>query len=126
MQQRILPRSAIDAFDTPEGMAEQLQHFKSLLGFNPGSVFSLLDVGGGTGFFASAVKAEFPHAEITILDLDEQSVVKGNKSGLNAIHGSIIDPPAEVRGRKFDVVSFNLILHHSSVPTFSRYALVNA
>jgi SAM-dependent methyltransferase len=112
VQQRILPQSAIDAFDTPEGMAEQLQHFKSLLGFNPRSVFSLLDVGGGTGFFASAIQTKFPYAEITILDLNEQSVMKGKQLGLNAIHGSILDPPAEVRGRKFDVVSFNLIFHH--------------
>jgi SAM-dependent methyltransferase len=112
MRQRILPQSAIDAFDTPEGVAEQVQHFKSLLGFNSHSVFSMLDVGGGTGFFANAIKTEFPHAEITILDLDEQSVMKGTKLGLNAIHGSIIDPPAAIRSRKFDVISLNLMLHH--------------
>lgn len=112
VQQRLLPERAHEAFDTAEGMAEQLQHFKSLLGYNHQSVFSLLDVGGGAGFFARAVQIEFPHAEVTILDLDEQSVMKGTKLGLNAIHGSIIDPPTEVREKLFDVISFNLILHH--------------
>jgi SAM-dependent methyltransferase len=111
-KQRVLPQMAIDAFDTPEGTAEQLQHFKTMLGYTHESVFSLLDVGGGTGFFASAVQNEFPHAAITILDLDESSVRKGIASGLNALHGSIINPPTEIRGKTFDVVSFNLMLHH--------------
>ena len=79
--QRILPQSAIDAFDTPEGVAEQLQHLKLLLRYKHLSVFSLLDVGGGTGFFATAVQNEFPNAEITILDLDQQSVTKATQLG---------------------------------------------
>ena len=111
-EQRVLPQMAIDAFDTPEGTAEQLQHFKTVLGYARESVFSLLDIGGGTGFFATAVRKEFPRAAITILDLDESSVRKGRESGLNALQGSIIDPPAEIRGEQFDVVSFNLMLHH--------------
>src|SRR5262245_6771404 len=112
VEQRVLPQMAIDAFDTHEGTAEQLQHFKTLLGYTRESVFSLLDVGGGTGFFATAVQREFPHAAITILDLDESSVRKGRESGLNALQGSILDPPDEIRAKKFDVVSFNLMLHH--------------
>jgi len=130
--QRVLPRSAIDEFDTPEGVAEQLQHFKSLLGFNVHSVFSVLDVGGGTGFFVSALKAEFPHGDATILDLDEASVIKGMNLGLTAIHGSIIEPPAAILSRKFDVISFNLVLHHiigdtdSSTVDLQRRALCQA
>lgn len=119
MTQRVLPKSAIDEFDTPEGVAEQIQHFKNLLGIDPSVVFSILDVGGGTGFFVSALKSEFRNVDATILDLDQASVTKSVRKGLNSIHGSIVAPPRDLMSRRFDVISFNLVLHHIIAETDS-------
>ena len=91
-----------------------------------------MDVGGGTGFFVSALQTELPHVEATILDLDEASVIKGTNLGLTSIYGSIVEPPAAILAKKFDVISFNLFLHHiigntdASTADLQRLALERA
>jgi SAM-dependent methyltransferase len=110
--QRLLSSGALDKFRTSEGVAEQIEHFASLLNFDGARAFSVLDVGGGVGFFCDALRVVYPNVRVTILDLDETSVIEARKHGFEAIHGSIIDPPSEILGRRFDVVSFNLVLHH--------------
>lgn len=112
MEQKVLQRSALDAFDTPEGVVEQLRHFKECYGYDRSSPFSLLDVGGGAGYFVSALQEEFPAMRATILDIDESAVFKARGRGLAAEPGSILERLPEHIPGEFDVICFNLVLHH--------------
>ena len=112
IEQRILKRKALDAFDTNEGVAEQIAHFKLCYEYNRDSKFTLLDIGGGGGYFISALQREYPNMRATILDLDNLAIEKAASNGLNGIVGSVLNPPSQLTSQKFDVICFNLVLHH--------------
>lgn len=111
-RQRLLSDEATDAFDHKWLFATQIDHFKALTAFTPEEPFDLLDVGGGTGRFAQALRQQFPRCSVTILDVSAKSVQKAATKGIQGIVGSILDPPPALASKRYDVVAFNMILHH--------------
>ena len=110
--QRALSEEATDAFDHKWLFPVQVEHFSELTPFGRDEPFRLLDVGGGTGLFAQALQEQFPRCSLTILDTSAGSILKAEAKGLRAVHGSILDPPPALGAEPFDVVVFNMILHH--------------
>lgn len=79
----------------------------------PEERFSFLDVGGGRGLFADRLLARFPNATGTVLDNSElllsMNVADSRKT---LVLASAIDMAQHFSDRRFDVVFFNLSLHH--------------
>lgn len=87
----------------------QIQHFLELLnGSRNLSDKFVVDVGGGVGYFASAIKDQFG-APVRVIDMDPVSVEKCKSLGLNAVVGDAVNfaPTGDEA-----IVCFNLILHH--------------
>ena len=112
MEQRILRRDALDVFHGEGQFALQIEHFKECYNYDRDSNFTLLDVGGGVGYFVLALQQEFPNMRATILDLDESAISKAKSNGLDAVVGSVLKPPPSIHLQKFDIVCFNEVLHH--------------
>lgn len=110
--QRVLSEEATEAFDHGWLFPAQVQHFAELTGYAADEPFRVLDVGGGTGLFAQELRQKFTQCSVTILDLSQWSVDKAKARGVTAVLGSILDPPASLTVQRFDVVVFNMILHH--------------
>lgn len=110
--QRVLSEEATEAFDHGWLFPAQVEHFAELSRFGRDEAFRLLDVGGGSGLFAEALRERFPRCSVTILDLSAKSIAKAEGRGITAVLGSILDPPPELSAERFDVVVFNMILHH--------------
>lgn len=68
----------------------------------------VVDVGGGCGFFAAAVRDAFG-APVRVVDMDPVSVERARALGLDARSGDALAP--ELQGDEA-LVCFNLILHH--------------
>jgi ubiquinone/menaquinone biosynthesis C-methylase UbiE len=75
--------------------------------------FSILDVGGGCGYFADRILEHFPKARLTLLD-NSDLLLSQNKthSRKTLVFGSATEMIAHFRDRSFDLVFFNLSLHH--------------
>ena len=113
IEQRILHRDALDVFhDSIPFAFDEIEDFKGCYNYDRDSSFTLLDVGGGVGHFVLALQQEFPNMRATILDLDENAISKAKSNGLHAVVGSVLTPPPSIPLQTFDVVCFNLILHH--------------
>lgn len=111
--QKIPSEIMLERFDTNEGAALQLIHFQKFFGAEVHKPLKILDIGGGAGYFMAEIKAIFPYASVTVMDLDGTAVTKAREKGIFAVNGSILEPvPVELYGQKFDIVCFNLVLHH--------------
>lgn len=98
------------------GKAE-LPRVRRVLSFLHGVEFeTLLDVGSGRGVFLLPFLEEFPHVEVTSLDLLEKRVTflnelaAGGYSRLAAFEKNICDQP--FRSNSFDVVTLLEVLEH--------------
>lgn len=69
---------------------------------------AVVDIGGGCGFFAQALKAA-AGVDVRVVDMDPVSVAACRAKGLEAEVGDALRP--QRRGDE-DVICFNLILHH--------------
>jgi hypothetical protein len=107
--QKVLNSDQIAAFYHSGFVAGQVAHFKKAVHLDcaaPGAV--VVDVGGGCGYFARAIKAEL-NAPVRVIDTDPVSVRESNAAGIEAFCENALD----VRQRGDEgVVCFNLILHH--------------
>ena len=75
--------------------------------------FSFLDVGGGRGLFADKLLARFPRAEATILDNSKLLLDKNEEnSRKRLIRASATELASRFETRSFDIIFFNLSLHH--------------
>ena len=108
VQQRRLSSTQIADFYHDLFVEDQVDAFHHVLAerLPPGS--SVVDIGGGCGFFASAVQATAP-LQVRVLDSDPASVAECRARGIEADVGDALKP--ELRGNE-SVVCFNLILHH--------------
>lgn len=107
--QLTLNSDQLEAFYHDEFVASQIRHFTQLLDNRSAPTDVVVDVGGGVGYFGSALKQIRPNAEIRVLDMDARSVQQSKDRGLVAIQGDALEPP--MQGDE-DIVCFNLILHH--------------
>ena len=106
--QKALNESQIAAFYHAHFVIEQVDHYKSIaLPFTDVSK-TVVDIGGGCGYFADALQSEFGlHARV--LDADPKSVSKARDYGVDAV---LCDALSPVKRHDEGVVCFNLILHH--------------
>lgn len=107
--QQTLSQNQIEAFYHDNFVESQVRDFIKLLGSSadaaPGSV---VDIGGGCGFFAKALQTSTPY-KAPVLDTDLQSVEHCMREGIDAAQGDALNPA--MSGDE-SVVCFNLILHH--------------
>jgi SAM-dependent methyltransferase len=102
--QETLSEEQLKAFYHEDFVEEQTRDFIALAGAQGGSV---LDIGGGCGFFARRLQANSAH-RVKVLDTDHNSIAACHAAGVEAVQGDALDPPPG----DADVVSFNLVLHH--------------
>lgn len=110
--QKALSASQLEAFYHSGFVADQIAHFRSLLGPVLGECLAgnalVLDVGGGVGFFAQGLR-EHLGVRVRVVDLDPVSVAKCIERGIEANQADA----TEVRACGDEaVICFNLILHH--------------
>lgn len=95
---------------------DQVRHFRNMaLPVVKTSGGRVVDIGGGVGHFASALKQGLG-LDARVVDMDPVSVQSCLRAGLDAEVGDALSLPA--RGDEA-VVCFNLILHHLVAPTAS-------
>lgn len=106
--QKTLKAEQIAAFYHDGFVQQQVEHFKNIAlpNIDPGLV--VVDVGGGCGYFASAIQNELG-VTTRIIDMDPVSVTSAQALGVEAMVGDALNPE-----KKNDegVACFNLILHH--------------
>lgn len=107
MEQKTLASAQTREFYHDEFVTDQVHDFGALLsGQAPNG--TLLDIGGGCGFFAAAVHREFGRP-VKVLDADPESVARCGELDVPAVLGDALNPVPEP---EVGIVSFNLILHH--------------
>ncbi len=107
--QKILAQDQIAAFYHNEFVESQVDDFIGLLGSSVNSlVDKIVDIGGGRGFFAMALRDRI-NINAKVIDSDEQSISFCKQHGVAAIYGDAL-APVIVGDEK--IVCFNLILHH--------------
>lgn len=113
MQVTLTPQQ-LRSFYHDEFVQTQIENFCSLVDHHGASAEVVTDIGGGVGFFGSALREVRPDTQVRVIDLDPKSVQLARKKGVEATLGDAINPP--VTGDE-DIVCFNLILHHLIAPT---------
>lgn len=107
--QNTLNADQVAAFYHSLFVTQQIEHFGALLGQRlVDKQKTLLDIGGGQGFFAAAAKSAFG-LRCRVIDMDPVSVQGALELGVEAHCEDALKPT--VQGDE-GVVCFNLILHH--------------
>ncbi len=107
--QKTLNATQLSEFYINVFVDDQVRDFKSFFSDvnNPISG-TVIDIGGGVGYFASTVKSDLAHV-VRVIEIDPVSVQYCKNSGLEAEIGDAINYVP--KGDEV-VVCFNLILHH--------------
>ncbi len=109
-----LTQQQLKAFHHDEFVRSQIENFCTLTDRYGANADVVADIGGGVGFFGSALRQTRPETQVRVIDLDPNSVRMAQEKGLDARMGDAINPPA---AGDEDIVCFNLILHHLIAPT---------
>lgn len=108
-EQQILSQDQINAFCHDLFVEDQVRDFIALLGASINSSSGkIVDVGGGYGFFASAIQNRM-NLLVRVLDTDTQSIDFCKQNGIEAAYGDALNPA--IIGDE-NLICFNLILHH--------------
>jgi hypothetical protein len=122
---RRLDDTQLEAFDTEYIKPHQWPHLVGPLErfFGRDGAFTLLDVGGGNGFFVDRILAEFPNATATLVD-NAQTLLNRNRQHprKRLVLGSADDLSKQLGGQRFDVVSLHWVLHHMVVRSWGGSA----
>ncbi len=75
---------------------------------------AILDIGSGTGLYASLLYEKYPRANFTLIDLSEKmlSVAKERFAGLDNFEYIVEDYTAYAFDKKFDIIISALSIHH--------------
>lgn len=107
-QQKTLNASQVAAFYHDQFVSQQVEHFKSIaLPFTDVSK-TVVDIGGGCGYFAGALQRELG-LQARVLDSDPMGIGKARDDGVDAV---LCDALSPIKQHDEGVVCFNLILHH--------------
>lgn len=107
--QRKLAQAQISEFYHDLFVDTQVSHFEALCTPLPvQGPLCVVDIGGGCGFFASAVTKRVG-LPTRVIDMDAASVEQCRQNGIEAMVGDALKPP--IFGDEA-VICFNLILHH--------------
>lgn len=79
---------------------------------------AILDIGSGTGLYASLLYEKYPRANFTLIDLSDKmlSVAKERFAGLDNVEYIVADYTAYNFDKKFDIIISALSIHHLSAP----------
>ena len=114
MQQSTLSDAQISAFYHDEFVKDQVEHFDMLTQKTAETQdIPVIDVGGGMGYFALAVRERLLRA-VQVVDMDPRSIEHCKSLGIEAAVG---DALALHPGLAPEIACFNLILHHLVAPT---------
>ena len=109
VEQRTLTQAQVSEFYHDNFVKTQIMHFETLCTPLPSVVRRrVVDIGGGCGFFASAV-SEHLGLPTRVIDMDSVSIERCTQRGVEGFLGDALKPP--VAGDEA-VVCFNLILPH--------------
>jgi len=79
----------------------------------PSGDFHLLDVGGGAGYFADYLLAQYPACRVTIFDLSRELLARNRPDPRKRlVLGDAVRLVESCPSVDVDVVSFNFVLHH--------------
>lgn len=106
--QRTLNQPQIEAFQHDLFVTAQLRNYCELISPRLPGPHTVVDVGGGCGFFAHALRRRLG-CDVRVIDSDPSSVQACLQKDVPAEVGDALAPV--IRGDE-DVVCFNLILHH--------------
>lgn len=83
--------------------------------------FSFLDVGGGPGLFTDRLLERFPTSRGAVLDNSELLLSENTSNARKQlVLASATDMAAKLEDRRFDIIFFNLSLHHFIGKTYSE------
>lgn len=106
--QRTLNSEQVSAFYHDQFVQQQVEHFRKIALPNLHKDKVVVDMGGGCGYFASAIKKEID-IPVRLIDMDPKSVESAKMLGLEAMVGNALQP---IKKNDEGVICFNLILHH--------------
>jgi len=101
-----LTEAQIKEFLHDQFVADQVRDFLELAGGQGDGV--IVDIGGGAGFFARALRDQ-SSIRVRVIDMDPGSIEICRSQGVDGRIGDALEPIAEGDER---MVCFNLILHH--------------
>lgn len=106
--QKMLNAEQVAAFYYDGFVEQQVSHFRKFCFpfVERGKV--VVDIGGGCGYFAAALKKELS-IPVRVIDMDPVSVASAQRLGVEAMVGDALRPP---KRNDEAIVCFNLILHH--------------
>jgi hypothetical protein len=107
LEQKILAAEQSQAFYHDEFVTDQVADYAKLVSEDARQGV-LLDMGGGCGFFAQAVRETLGQS-VRVLDADPESVARCGQIGIPATLGDALKPDD---APDVSLVSFNLMLHH--------------
>jgi hypothetical protein len=106
--QRLLSDQQTSEFYHDEFVSDQVAAYLQALGASLPATRVTVDVGGGCGFFARALRDKAGIAT-RVLDRDPQAIAACTAAGVEAFLGDALRPT--VRGDE-EVACFNMVLHH--------------
>ena len=87
----------------------------------PSGKFSFCDIGGGMGLFTDRLLEHYPLATATLVDNSELLLYKNAEHGRKRLHhGSATEVKYRFNPESFDLVFFNLALHHFVTDSYSK------
>jgi SAM-dependent methyltransferase len=107
-----LPDEALKAFDKD---FRDWPIYQPLLegAINEGEIFSVLDVGGGNGQFVDRLLQLYPSATGCVFDYSSSMLSKSRPdSRKTLVQGSATELGKHFSGRRFDLITVNMLLHH--------------
>jgi hypothetical protein len=108
LMQKILNAEQIGTFHHNFFVQQQVEHFKEIALNRVEADKVVVDIGGGCGYFASAIYTEL-NLPTRVIDMDPGSVDSAKMLGVEAMVGDALRP---VKKNDEGVVCFNQILHH--------------
>ena len=78
----------------------------------PSGEFSFIDIGGGNGSFTDRVLNAFPKSKGLVIDNSEMLLSKNEPRAGKSVLCESVENLENVLTEKYDIVFFNLILHH--------------
>lgn len=113
---------ALAKFDKEHVKPQHWRHLRQLIDRDFGDgPFRFLDVGGGNGKFADQLLEFYPNSEATLLDNSTLLLDKNQPHPRKKLICDSVENLRKVCSReRFDLVSFNWVLHHLVVPNYNR------
>ena len=111
---------ALAEFDEEYVKPRHWKHLRGLIDRDFGDrPFRFLDIGGGNGKYTDQLLDFYPNAEATLLDNAQLLLDRNTPNPRKRLICDSVENLQQVcRGERFDLISFNWVLHHLIVPGY--------